>query len=347
MFLQSSSSDILQNINDGLPDELLFDIGESGSGNTTGGNAAGGAQGGGVPSAPQPQPQPSVQSGPGGGGPGVRPAGPNGNMMPNGDMGGNIVVTSSQMGVPQQPPQQQQQGIQQLRPPQPGQVVSMAGNPNINLVNALTTGGGPNKMQGQPGMPNGPMMSVGMPVSSGDMNTVTTINNGNIMQQRPMGNMAMNPMMQPNQQQQQQGGPMMQKQQIMMPNRPPIMMQPFQQRPMVNARMPSVRMQAPQNVMVSTGPAQQFIGGNPVINTSAAGGTMVQQRMAAQPNATVMSQQVQPAQQQQPGPVNLPPRYPANKMENVVQINQQPNMSGPGQQQTQQQQQLNQQPAGE
>ncbi len=338
-------------------------MGDSSGGNNAQSNSSGAAPsnaGGGpgpqsVPAAPQ-QPQ----AGPGGTGQGpgtVRPGGPNGNIMPNGiassaDMNMvNSVVTSTQMGVPQQ--QQQQQGIQQLRPPQPGQVVSMAGNPNINLVNALTTGG-PNKMQGQqgppqqPNMPNGPMMSVGMPVSSGDMNTVTTINNGNIMpgQQRPMGNMPMNPMgMQQNQQQ--PGGPMMQKQQIMMPNRPPIMMQPFQQRPMVNARMANVRMQPPQNVMVSSGPPQQFMGASPVINTSAGGTMQVQQQQQqqrmVQPNAPVMNQQVQPAPPQQPGPVNLPPRYP-NKMEGVVQINQQqPNLGGPNQQQTQQQQQPQQQ----
>ncbi len=353
-FLSFSFVDILNTLNDTLPDELLFEMGDSSSGGGGAGggnNAQGNAGGGGAPNVVQQQ-QPQIPGGP-------RPAGPNGNIMPNGivsssDMSGNMgnsVVTSSQMGgVPQQ--QQPGGGMQQMRPPQPGQVVSIAGNPNINLVNALTTGGP--KMQvgggGGPQQPNGPIMSVGMPVSGGDMNTVTTMNNGNMMvpgqqQQRPLANMPMNPaMIQPGQQPMMQQGPGGNK--IMMANRPPnIMMQPFQQRPMINARMPNVRMQGPQSVMVSSGAGPpQFINAN-VINTNAGNPTLVQQQGQQQPRMgqpNVMGQAPQAA----PGPVSLPPRYP-NKMENVVQVNQQqqPNMPLQPQQPQQQQAQLN-QPAG-
>ncbi len=296
-------------------------------------NGGGPAPGGAGPSQGQMVGGPQQQSQGGPIGPAqVRPAGPNGNIMPNGivssgdlSMANNSVVNSG-MGVPQQQP-----GMQPMRPQQPGQIVSMsAGNPNINLVNALTTGGP--KMQGQqPNMANGPMMSVGMTVASGDMNTVTTMNNGNIMmsgqQQRPtMGNnMPMNSVIQQQPGIMQPGGP----RQII--NRP-LMMQSFQQRPVLNRMPNNVRMQ--QNV-VSTGPQQQFMtaGGNPVINASAPGGAMLQQRMV-QPNAgQVMTQQV--------APVNLPPRYPSNQVNQ-----QQPNsMTGPNQPQPQQaQQQINQTP---
>ncbi len=260
-------------------------------------------------------------------------------MIPNGmsSVGGqgmvSSVVTSTQMTMQMQPrpmpPQQQQQQ----------QVVSIASNPNINLVNALTTGG--NKMQ-PPTMTNGPMMSVGMSVSSGDMGgTVNTVNNGCIvsggMPQRPLGGIAMGGGGMPPQQQ-----PMMQQgQQKIMMNRAPagMMLTQFQRAPGTAGPMqPRMRMQGPpQGVMVSSG-GHQFVSGNPTINTSAAGG-IVQQRMPM-------------AQMQQPqGPVNLPPRYPTNKMENIVQVSQQNQVLqqqaqqslGPNQQQQPPQQQTQQQ----
>ena len=266
----------INDINDDLPDDLLFDVGD-GAGGSNSANAAGGAANNG-PAPP--------------GGATVSVASSQSVVVPgmvNGvatSMGGHTVVSSA-------PPQMQQQ--QGMRP----------ANPNINLVNALTSG--PNKMQQQ--QPNMPMMSVNMPVSSSDMGGginaggINTMNNGVAVmgqqQQRPvMGAMppgGINPMM------------AKQGQQQMMVNRPPnmILQQQFQARPQgmmqANARMP-VRMAGPQPGMMQ--PSNSFPGAGNV-------------RMGQPPQGAMMAQQG--------GPVNLPPRYPTNKMDN--------NLGGPNQQQ--------------
>jgi len=302
-------------LNDTLPDELLMDMND----------ASGPAGPSNVSSAPAVATTgaPTANQGP-------RPA-----MMPNGVAGGNgmtgdmmvstaggVIPTTGQMVVGQQ----QQQMLRPQGPPQ--QVVSMAAQPNINLVNALTTSSGPKTAA----MPNGPGMMVGgMNVSiDGGM-----INNGSIMtpasgvqQQRPMSSIQMAPVLQ----QQQTGGMMQQGKQIMMTNRPPNMMiQQFPRAPMLGGppRMPpgNVRM-PPQGVMVSGHP---FVPGPPPVNTPQQIRMPMQQQQQGPP-ASVM------AQMPQGGPVNLPPRYSAtNKMDggNVVQVSGAP----PLQQQQQQPQQ--------
>ena len=226
---------------------------------------------------------------------------PQGPRIPNGIVG--------QMPQQPQPPQQQN-------------------NPNINLVTALTSGGGPGNNAKMVG--NGPnMMSVGMPVASSDGGGINTMNNGTMMPTAGNPRMVMSNIQQP-------------RMMIAGPNQiggnRPMMMQ-FRPQPGMQPRManipPNVRMQPPQQqqqgVMVS---GNQFVGGNSVINTQA----NMQPRMAMA--------------QMQSGPVNLPPRYP-NKMEangpqaggpptaggTVVQVSQQNQVMQQQPQQQQQQQQ--------
>ena len=311
--------DILNSLNDSLPDDLLFDGDPSSSGGPSTTGPGGPVVTGSGPSVGnQPISTSTIVSGTmnvvnvQGGGPNLRPTLTNNGtvptsvvtngMMPN-DMGKTIITSQPNMIV-------QGPGGPRMRAPGP-----IASNPNINLVNALkgSPSGGPRQTGTQ--VSNGPIMVSGLPPGS-EMTTSTMNNGGTPMMANSNGPPNMTNLM---------AGRMMPNQQPMLPNGPrmvrtgPNMMPQFRGsmvtqgpaghplRQPLNVRMPGPPGQVLNNAlppgsvaMVSHG--GQFVSSAVSINTSA-------------PMQMAANGQVRPMQgtgmQQVGGPsVNLPPQYP-------------------------------------
>ena len=306
--------DILNSLNDSLPDDLLFDGDPSSCGvpSTTvsgGPGASGNGPGVGNP----PISTSTIVSGtmnvvnaPGNGP--MRPNLPNNGAVPtsvvtNGmmsnDLGKTIITSQPNMMV-------QGPGGPRMRPPGP-----MTSNPNINLVNALKGSPGGIPRPGGPQVSNGPIMVSGLPPGS-EMTTSTINNGGTPMMTNTNGPPNMGNIM---------GGRMMPNQQPMMPNAPrmvrtgPNMMPQFRggmvtqgpaghplRQPM-NVRMPGPPGQVsglPPGSVAMVSHSGQFANAV-AINTSAP--------MQMTPNG------IRPLQQntgmQVGGPsVSLPPQYP-------------------------------------
>ena len=312
--------DILNTLNDNLPDDLLFDGDPSSSGGPTtngpvGPNVTGPGSGVGNP----PISTSTIVSGTMnvvnaqvGGVPSMRPTLANNgavqtSVVTNGMMSnevGKTIITSQPNMMVQGP------GGQRMRAPGP-----ITSNPNINLVNALkgTPAGGPR--QTGPQVSNGPIMVTGLPPGS-EMTTSTMNNGGTPMMANNNGPPNMGNIM---------GGRIMQNQQPMLPNGPRMvrtqnMMPQFQQR-MVTQGPPGHPLRPGMSVRMSTPPGGQvlntglppgsvamvshtgqFVSSAVAINTSAP--------MQMAPNGQIRP--MNPGMQQVSGgpSVNLPPQYP-------------------------------------
>ena len=273
-----SFADYLNALNDNLPDDLLYDPGDSNNAAAGGGgpNSSGNA----ITSSTA---TPAVGSMAVGQGQVVVPASAgtqnvnivNNGGVPTSSMNGINDGTNSVMATqPMMTPQQQQQQ-QQMRP-------AMASNQNINLVNALSSG---NKMT-----PNGPVMPVG---GNGPTTTVEMPTNGGMMMMNQGGPKPPNMgAIMGGGMQQQMIGP--NKMMIQRPNN--IMMTPQYQRQPGPQGMPN-RMMGPRMAVGPNGPHQ----GNVAMVTTGQGQFI---------NSPTVGGMIRQPQMQMNAQVNLPPRYP-------------------------------------
>ena len=316
--------DLLNTLNDNLPDDLLFDGDASSSGGpSTNGPVGSGGTGTGSGVGNQAISTSTIVSGTMnvvnaqvGSVPSMRPTLANNgvvqtSVVTNGIMSndvGKTIITSQPNMIVQGP------GGQRMRAPGP-----INSNPNISLVNALKGSpvGGPRPTG--PQVSNGPIMVTGIPPGS-EMKT-TTMNNGNTQMMANnngppnMGNII--------------GGRIMQNQQPMLPNGPRMVRTPnmiprfgggmVTQNPGGHPLRPQtmqVRMTAPGGQVINSGlppgsvamvsHSGQFVSSAVAVNTSAP--------MQMAPNG-IRPMQPGPGMQQVVAgtSVNLPPQYPSNQ----------------------------------
>ena len=314
IFILVPVPDILNTLNDNLPDDLLFDGDPaSSSGPSTNGPVGSAATGTGSVVGSLTNSTSTISSGTmnvvNAQVPSMRPTLANNgivqtSVVTNGIMSnevGKTIITSQPNMMVQGP------GNQRMRAP-----ASITSNPNISLVNALKSSPAGVPRPNGPQVSNGPIMVTGIP--PGSEMTTSTMNNGTPMMANNNGPPNMGNLM---------GGRIMQNQQPMLPNNPRMvrtqnMIPRFgggmvTQNPgghplrpgTMQVRMPgSINSGLPPGSVAMVSHSGQFVSSAVAINSSAP--------MQMAPNG-IRQMTSGPGMQPAGTTVNLPPQYPTNQ----------------------------------